>query len=238
MIHALVPYYNYIEGVAEIQKALSKSDTKIKLTISNDSHDLMLNNQENWVLGPKSGAVNNWNYLLDLAECEHLVLIHQDEQLVPVKGLDELSLDRDTVYISDLIILSHGKKIRLSGRLRCFLMNYFPKLIYIVNFIGPTATLIFPQSNERFNTDLRWLVDVEFYFRLRARYRFKYNPNFVVLSKTTISQSITNSGELGNTNTLQREELRKLNLKFGKLYYILLKCAWHMYRLIKTSSRF
>ena len=232
-IHILVPYYNFIQGIQRIEKDFSNQNFK-RITISDDSVNSAFTYKENWISGPKAGAVKNWNFLLEHSDCEHNILLHQDERIKILDDTDLYYLRTDTVYVSDLILNDHKRHIVLNGKLRAWLMQHFPKLIYYINYIGPTATLIVPKNNQRFNENLKWLVDVDYYYHLRKKYRFEYTRSFQVESDISIMESITKSGSLGNIKKLQKDEERMLELRKNKLVVILLKILWHLFRRMRT----
>lgn len=236
MIDILVPYYNHICGVRQIEQDIGSMKDQMFLTISNDSQDAALDLKENWLSGPKKGAVRNWNFLLGKVRNNQFVLLHQDERILARREHRKVNLENDFVYVCDLKLIFVGKEIFLSGKLRVWLMTRFPRLIFYVNFIGPTATLIIPKNDLQFDESLQWLVDVEYYSRLRKNYMFKYTPKFYVISDTTASNSITNSGNIGNIDEREVSELRQLSKDKKSLFKYFLKFLWHFYRIINTRK--
>lgn len=234
MIDILIPYFNYLAGVQLIQNDLANSHINHNLIIANDSVDSHLNDLPNWVAGPQKGAVRNWNFLLEKNQAKKFILVHQDERIITRTKKSNLFNDNDVIYVTDLVILSKGRKIFLSGKVRALLMNYFPSLIYHVNFIGPTASLVIPKNSLRFNTKLNWLVDVDYYWQLRQSYKYKYTPLLITVSDTTSVTSITNSGKLGKINDVLSYELKILKKKKRPIWQYLTKITWHIYRIINT----
>ena len=236
MIHALVPYYNYIEGVRKIEQSLSRHRNIFFCTVSNDSNESECEIGEDWIEGPRDGAVKNWNFLLSKVKAKHFVLIHQDEELVLSEKISTVTLSPGIVYVCDLSIKTKKFQIYLPNNFRCFLINNFPKLIYTINFIGPTATLIIPNNDLRFNEKINWLVDVDYYYRLRQKYRFEAINYMLVKSDARVSQSITNSGKLGGISKLRKKELQLLGIKNYFGVPIFLRIVWHLYRMLKIRK--
>jgi len=236
LIDILVPHYNYPAGIRLIEQELKLKEKKFNLIVSDDSDQNKIETTGRLLKGPQKGAVNNWNFLLDISKNDKFILVHQDERIVPrdMSALDTLS--SNIVYVCDLTLNVNCREIFLSGRVRAWIMNTFPNLIFYLNFIGPTATLIIPTNNLRFNTDLKWLVDVEYYAKLREHYKFKYSPSIHVISDTTIGSSITNSGDIGITEEIEEKELSQLLKKRSKFLTFCFKAIWHLYRLKNTRS--
>lgn len=114
-----------------------------------------------------NSAVHNWNFLLSysykLNDTSHYMLLHHDEEIC-LNSSSEFSLN------SELIILPLvGIARRRTNLLGISLFKYFilhhPKILYCFNIIGPCGCFI---NNQKmfFNTNLKWLVDVDFYLRI------------------------------------------------------------------------
>lgn len=221
-------------GVQSIQDALQNHSKNFNLLVSNDSKDLDLNLKTNWIKGPQNGPAANWNFLIKHVRCSRFMLVHQDEVICPTPGYQKTQFDKNIIYVTDLQLIKNNKTIYLSGKLRAFLMNYFPRLIFNINFIGPTACLLIPNNNLRFNEKLNWLVDVDYYWRLREIYRFEYTPHILTISNTDTEQSITNSGKLGKIDDLLKKELVILKKNNNRIWRYICQITWHIYRIINT----
>ena len=126
------------------------------------------------------GACGNWNSLLDRANGFYIWFIHHDEY--PVFSPDSFSillrlLSHQSI---DLIVLPIFKSSKvsilgLSFRFGCFhsrpdfLLPFCcinPFLLLHVNVIGPPSSLIVKRScASRFNSQLTWLIDVDWYIK-------------------------------------------------------------------------
>lgn len=235
-IRALIPYYNYLTGVRNIERVLNRNKNNFNYTVSNDSDEIKLNRNNNWIEGPHSGAVKNWNYLLSQLNESHFMLIHQDEEIVIKDNFSKAELNPDTVYVCDLAIKRAGIYIYLPSNLRVYLINKLPSLIFRVNFIGPTASLIIPKNNLRFNEELKWLVDVDYYYRLRMKYKFKAVHGLCIISNTEIGQSITNSESSEVIASWRRNEMKLLGIKNRTLLSIFVRFIWRLYRIFMTRK--
>ena len=168
-----------------------------------------------------NSAVHNWNFLLNysykLNDTSHYMLLHHDEEIC-LNYSSELSLS------SELIILPlTGIARRRNNSLGRLLFKYFivhhPKLLYCFNIIGPCGCFI---SNQKmfFNTNLRWLVDVDFYFRtifklINTNKSITLNSNFSI--KTHVNDSSITSKI--NVSKILIKETRKI--KIGQPYFFI-----------------
>tara|TARA_B110001450_G_C17631367_1_gene485354 strand:- start:97 stop:885 length:789 start_codon:yes stop_codon:yes gene_type:complete len=185
-ISILIPLYNSKEMASRCIKSAIKfkknhPDYKVHIIISDDSPDksvelflksidIFKNNCTFLSRDSKASeinpAVNNWNFLLNYSfnfyPNSYYMLLHHDEAIA--SNVRFKFKNNSRLYICSL----RGKVSRRNsfiGRLlsRLFLI-IFPELLYSFNTIGPSACFI---SNKKifFNTELTWLVDVDFYYR-------------------------------------------------------------------------
>lgn len=185
----LIPAYGYVEGVKRILTALcAEPSNGIEIIISDDSCDdqvgRLVTDFSNHYRGklhyrrnhPGLGAVANWNSLLEQASGEFVILLHHDEYPLGEgfvrHTLELLSANPDVdVFVMECILMSStGKKARphLPRILRNLVLQYFPVYLFKRNVVGPASCLFVRRAlYPRFDVCLRWLVDVDVYFRLR-----------------------------------------------------------------------
>jgi glycosyltransferase involved in cell wall biosynthesis len=129
--------------------------------------------QIRYVEGARTGnPVDNWNKGLDHARARYRVLVHHDEFYLEPHSLRR-ALDRLSGENGDVLIMGHravgevqksryGLADSLARR-----FSYAPWTLYALNLIGPTAAVVYGGKPElRYDPQLQWLVDVDFYFRL------------------------------------------------------------------------
>jgi glycosyltransferase involved in cell wall biosynthesis len=129
--------------------------------------------QLRYVNGPRSGnPVENWNRGLDESVAKYCVVIHHDEFLVDskylCKALDKLEATSRPVVIGRCSVVAITRSSRFALVQRLMLVFNAPIwTLYIVNWIGSTAVVVFSRLNNlRFDANLVYLVDVDFYYRL------------------------------------------------------------------------
>lgn len=264
----LVPAYEYPEGIRRILDGLCGIDEEeFEIIISDDStsdrtqnlveaHQLTKKRNVKYHRNvPGLGAVNNWNFLLATSKSEVLLLLHHDEFLVDPSfmklGVNQITSGSADVVVGRVKLFKENTKnsvIHFPLFLSSWLINHKPEYIYQRNFIGPVSCILFRRSlGVNFDNNLRWLVDVDFYYRLRcASNKWSFSKKHEVYSVIDRADSIT--GQIKNKiSTIHAIEKKYLldnrNLKtIQKLYSnpFLSKvetAAWLLFRLVWNSSR-
>ena len=115
-------------------------------------------------------AADNWNFGLSKAEGKFVILMHHDEALTNSQYLSLMAqtLTDADVAIADVEVMNYGKQSsRWLSHLTKVLCNKHPEWLFLQNAIGPTACVAFKRNQlQPFNPDLKWLVDIEWYYRL------------------------------------------------------------------------
>lgn len=238
----LVPTYAYPQGLARILKRFSSLPRNVELIIFDDSPGDGLG----WVVQAMSdqttklwyqhnpsmyglplGAGANWNALLDAACGEYCLLLHHDEfplddnffpelQFVLSSKLPPDVLMLDLVIVDDLL-----KPLRRAfpAWLRSFVIFQAPGYLFRRNVIGPTSTIVIRRAiAPRFNTSLRWLIDVDFYIRLfRGGYNCQESRDIRIGSVIRKTGSIT-SGLLDDLSLIDAEERRTLFARYPEYW--------------------
>jgi len=172
-------------------------------------------------LGRPLGAATNWNALLDHASGQYVMLMHHDEMPVSPHFLSEIcdclnKCKAPDVLLLDLFLLdSDLSKLRrhVPVWLRSVILKHAPSYLFRRNVIGPTACLVMRREVvPRFDPELVWLIDVDFYYRLISKKLHWVTARHAsVGSVQRESGSITNSisGQLKALNVSERKYLAK-----------------------------
>ncbi len=209
----LVPAYNYADGVHRILTRLHQLPIgDCEIIIFDDSVDNAVDEVvRNWCEAtgsqvtyqhnhPPFGAAANWNALLDAAQGEYCLLLHHDE--FPLVDdfignvIEALRYDRfiDVLILDCILVLpSNGYNRRhLPTWLRALVVNRFPQYLFRRNVIGPTSTMVVRRTLfPRFDTRLRWFIDVDLYVRL-----FKVVKNLRLCPEIKIGSVVGRSGSI------------------------------------------
>ncbi len=195
-LSVLIPAYGYAEGVRRILSSFGDAPPdEVEILIYDDSRDEQVSqlvaNISRQYRGnlhyrrnrPALGAVANWNSLLEQATGEYVILLHHDEyplgERFAERVLDLLNMAPEVdVFVMECILRpSTGTDVRphLPGMIRKLVLKYFPAYLFKRCVVGPASCLLVRRAlYPRFDERLRWMVDVEAYFRLRqatARWR-------------------------------------------------------------------
>lgn len=188
VLSIVIPTFEYAIGIRRILRILSEDcPSSIEILISDDS----LSDEVFYVVKeyaeasqkifyhrncPSLGASENWNAVLERAKGKYCLLMHHDEfPLSPFFIESALSVLRkhpkiDVLMMDCLLVSDNGKIARrhVPNLIRTWIVRHAPSYLFRRNLIGPTSVLIIRRSlYPKFDGRLRWLVDVEAYFRLR-----------------------------------------------------------------------
>lgn len=265
----LIPAYNYASGVRRIVvPLLSEGRSDIEILVHDDSDDDGVEVAMRQLTGshaclryvrnsPALGAVPNWNSLQQSARGRYMILIHHDDfplsERFAADLLDELEGNAwpDALVLSCLTYDVGRRKIKpcICNPMRLFIGKHFPAYLFRRNVIGPPSVLVVRRDLfEGYDPALKWLVDVEAYFRfLTAQTRRLVFSRLVMVSSTGLPNAISTTirgsvGEIADAELAYLETkyeqrscwipLRGTNL-WGKFMLVL---EWPLWAAVKTAS--
>lgn len=205
MISCIIPTYNNLELFKRaLNSILKQEDIEKEIIVVDDSTSSEIEdycrNLGNGIVYrhniPSLGAVKNWNYGLSLATGDSLLLIHHDEELKSpdcLRKIEETFKKGYDVIVSNIEV-HKPNSIRKGLCPDCVkkLFIAFPQLLFIRNFIGPCACVAFKkEKKELFDENLKWLVDIEWYYRLLRNSKSKMLTNNWVISNHGHAGQIT-----------------------------------------------
>lgn len=182
----LIPAYNYASGVRRIVvPLLAEGRTDIEIVVHDDSSADDVGTAMRQLVAshaclryvrnsPALGAVRNWNGLLQGAQGRYAILIHHDDFPVSDTFASDLLSELERHDWPDALILSclaydvaHRKiKPCVCNPFRNFFGRYVPAYLFRRNVLGPPSVLVARRDLfEGYDPALKWLVDVEAYFR-------------------------------------------------------------------------
>ena len=226
MLSILLPTYNHILGTKRILEQLSNISQEIEIIISDNSTNNEITKlvkeykNINNLTYHKSNTkpAQNWNFLIQKAKGNYIWLLHHDESLLHKTHIEQL-LEILKTNIHDILVMptllkfpDRRYRLHVPKFIEKVLINYFANYVLKRNFIGPMSALIVKKSKtELFDTNLKWLTDQEWYYRI-----FQNSKNILFIPKIEIV-SFQNEHE-SLTNKI-RKDLKKIN-KIEKKYII------------------
>lgn len=177
----VIPTYNDLSLLRRaLNSVVRQEETDYEIIITDDSSDDII---EQYVreLGhpdiryyrhhPGNGAADNWNYGLQKTTGQYVILMHHDEEIAQSDYLKCLRQQMDygvDIVVSQVKVNINGQEKRqhYNRWLKEYICRH-PACLFLLNVIGPCACLAFRKELlQPFNTDLRWLVDIEWYYRM------------------------------------------------------------------------
>ena len=186
IISVLIPTFNLNSKFKEIVSIYS-THPKVKIIVSDDSRDIKIQKEIKKICKQKK------------------ITYYKGPQTTPIKNWNFL-----------LSYIFNKKYVRLSSRhqkIQVKLLRYLPNVL-INLFLAPTASVIINKKliSNKFNENLKWYVDNEWYYRLIKDCEVK-NLKISFFSKTRImSYQTKNSITFKMKNDLERIKLHEKNL--------------------------
>lgn len=199
-ISICIPCFEQVEYLAKCMDSIvSQTYLNYEVIISDDS---ITDGVRNYIIdlekvfngklfyfrnSPSKGTPGNWNQAMDMATGDFIHLLHHDDYYASPDSLknimDAANTYPDTnVFIGE--VLSHNiseksltKHVVVDEYLNDLHSN--PSKILFANLLGPPSIVFLRKSALiYFNVKLKWLVDMEYYYRL-----FKANSNWMFVRK-------------------------------------------------------
>ena len=238
LLSILIPAYSYPAGVARILGGLGQFDQAlVEILIFDDSPDeavgsVLRQDHQNEIHyrhnEPPLGAPSNWNALLDAAKGRYCLLIHHDELPLSPNFVSRILVKLKESATTDVLLLDciliepkNGRNRRhVPTWLRKWVVAHAPAYLLRRNVLGPVSVMVARRAiYPRFDSQLRWLVDVDIYLRL-----FQMRPQIATCADICVgsilgrTESIT--AKLGSAVARIADQERQYLLeKHGKLAY-------------------
>lgn len=228
-ISCIVPAYENLNLLSRcLMSILTQKNIENEVIVCDDSKsndvrdfvELLASKYSNvqYLNGSRSGnPVDNWNKGLEQSKADYCVVIHHDEFLVDNKYLrdavdrvEENNLDA-VVACSAVVGITRKSRFSIMRRLICFLGNPL-WMLFFVNWVGSTANVVFRKRIDlKFDASLKYLVDVDFYYRIFIRkLSYEFLNRIVVISVAHHSAQITASYDFLTENIKEIKYMRRL----------------------------
>ena len=241
----LIPSYNYKEGLIRILDSFKTCDINdlklVEVIIGDDSKKTLMSQRDidyyksyipnlKYKHNIQNLYIKNWNNLISLADGEFYWLLHHDEEIKdPLNNLRNIILELNTNN-SVLILPIYKCKtyeifeynldiIQLHTAQKNLIKNFIfdSRFFFYINIIGsPSSLIIRKEIDILYNKNLKWLVDVEFYYRLFKKINYRNikilsKNQAVILSNQNYKNSITRRTKI-DYREFNRLKIKELNL--------------------------
>jgi glycosyltransferase involved in cell wall biosynthesis len=257
LLTILIPTKDYLRGLQRIIKNLQKIDQKLKIIISDDSKT---NEIGEYIKKLKSinitysknikslGVANNSNKLIRQCKSKYFMFLHHDDYIddkfffKKLFRVIENNKYPDIVSVStEVFRLNKKNYLHISSSLR-FLLHLLPKE-YILkrNYLGAPSTLIIKNIKvPLFDSNLSWLVDVDFYYRILRNRKIIFSDNLYIKSETDHRYSLSYRIKKNkNIKSLDKEYIKKkYNFTFLiKVFLFFEIFIWIMIKILNSFSK-
>jgi glycosyltransferase involved in cell wall biosynthesis len=235
VLSVLIPAFDYAQGVLQIIVPLIKEGrADLEILVHDDSNDdhvecavqsltPLFSGLHYLRNRPARGAIENWNSLLSSAKGRYVLLVHHDDFPLSEHFASDLIADLERHAWPDILLLTcitHDvvrDRLRpgICNRLRQLVVRRYPFYLLRRNLIGPPATMVVRRDLvEPFDTQLKWLVDVEAYYRFFAKTprRVQFS-RLIMVSSTGLPGAIT-TGIQNDKSRITRSEIAHISNKF------------------------
>ena len=214
-ISICIPAYKRVKYLERLlDSIIIQTFTKYEIILSDDSNDNTVKDFIKKYEGklsiiyfknvPSLGTSANWNFAISKATGEWIKLMHDDDWFSSKESLRiyaEKATSNHNLIFSAYNNIYSGKKKNQRVTLS-FLMNRSikrnPDVLLLNNLIGPpSVTLIHRSIVEKYDENLKWRVDTDFYVRvLKLANRFEYIDTPLInigISESQITLSCINN---------------------------------------------
>lgn len=251
----VIPAYNEVFLFERcLHSVLGQASVQVEVVVVDDSttNEISLSVKRidagarvRYLEGARSGnAVDNWNRGLDAATSPWVILMHQDEYFVSKDSLREFLEHGERagkpVVIGTCRVVSVVRASAFGVVSRAAAIFAMPAwTLLAVNWIGPTACVLFRSDlRMRLDPSLKYLVDVDFYFRLLSRQgRPSVTEHPVIASLGHHSAQISSTWDYSRESAEFAKLSRRVRDEDGRVAYIAVRLARSLRRLLHDIRR-
>jgi glycosyltransferase involved in cell wall biosynthesis len=196
-----IPTYNQTDYLRmTLDSVFNQEGVDFEVIVSDDSstddvfHLIQTYEQNGHVINyyrnnPNLGSPENWNFAIQQAKGEYVKIMHHDDRFTSTKSLrsfvDLIEEDAD-----NFLVFSGSKVTEFKGNSWVnkidtaifYQIMQDPSFLLRANLIGsPSAVMFKNEKLKLFDNKLKWLVDLEFYYRyIRLGKKFSFTPETLV----------------------------------------------------------
>ena len=177
----IIPAYQHLTLLQKsLSSVLQQENVSFEVIVTDDSEDSLIKQYVDGLADKRVKyhrhdrdihPVSNWNDGLRHASGRYVILMHHDESMWEKdylkRVMQHLDAGADVVVSHIKVFINDRKKPdHFPAFLRRFIYKR-PASLFLFNAVGPTACVTFRREHlQTLHTELVWLVDVEWYYRL------------------------------------------------------------------------
>lgn len=207
-----IPTYNQVEFLKENLESIVIQDyNDYEVVITDDSEDNRVrdfllrysnalgNRLKYFKNSHRLGTPENWNESIRKASGEFIKILHHDDSFSRkdslLKFVQLLENNPSVNFVFSATYINSKLQVHKIPNDAAELLKTNPLYLIANNLIGAPSTTIFRRSSAcKFDTNLKWLVDVDFYIRTIAKnnFSFIYCPDLLITTCAGESHQVTN----------------------------------------------
>ncbi len=233
LVSICIPAYNNLKLFKRcLDSVLTQNSKDYEIIVSDDSTNkeiadyikqLNLKNLVYFHNSPGLGSPENWNNTLSHASGKYIKILHHDDYFTDGNSLRKFVDTLEKNPKSGLAFSYsriHFKKqdeffIHKQTRTQVKRLEKEPEFLFFRNVIGaPSATFFRNDKDLLFNTEYKWLVDVEFYIRYLRKY-----PKFTLISEPLVTVVDGEDDQVSQTASTDKMLVMNENLNLFSILY-------------------
>jgi glycosyltransferase involved in cell wall biosynthesis len=170
---------------------------------------------------PGLGSPQNWNHAISLAKGKWIKIMHHDDWFSESDALEKMmSVAKKNPHslifagIKGEFVSEKRSYVNLPSKSKVSELQKDPFLLIWLNLIGPPSTILFHNTQIKFDKKLIWLVDVEFYLNLLIHKQLS-----LVYIEEILFENCQDDHNITNECFQNKElELKEFNYVFNKFF--------------------
>ena len=179
-ISICIPCYNQVDNIKRLLNSILIQTYKdFEVIISDDSdNDLIkncieayaINNIKYYKNAVALGSPANWNHAIDKASGDYIKIMHHDDWFTGEASLqafvDVINKNPEVNFVVSHCVNVSTEREEIHDIPNLDMIRQTPDILYLGNHIGAPSVTFFRKSLLRFDNQLKWLVDIDFYIRM------------------------------------------------------------------------